>query len=296
VKFFLLSCFLFLSSANANTANLKIPELNSPVIDEAQLFTESEEVELNQLAVEIFNKGGPQFAILTVENLQGYAIEEYSIRVAEAWKLGTKEKDNGLLLIIAKSERSVRLEVGNGIEGDITDFDSSQYTQYILPAYFKQGDFYLGVKKLLIDVAEKFAVSVSVSSSQSFSEKYHNRNNGFAKSLLFLMGIIFILSSIFFPRRPVLRGIFAGLFLTLVCLPFALALIWYVAILIAGIVGGLINLGNFLLSVLGVILSSRGHSGAGRGHWGGGGSWGSGGGGWSGGGGGFSGGGSSGRW
>lgn len=283
MKYFFLSILFSFYSVVSGAADLQIPNLDSPVMDGAKLFNSNERANLAQLALELYRNGGPQLTVLTVENLQGYAIEEFSIRVAEKWKLGTKEKDNGLLLVIAKEERSVRLEVGNGIEGEVTDIEASQYTQHILPEYFKQGEFYQGVRKLILDMANKFSVEIQADAGPSFVRKHNNRDEGFSKIFIFLIAIVFALSSAFFPRRPMLRATFAGVFLTLISLPFALAVIWYMGIFLIGMLGGFINLGTILL----MALTSRG---------GGGGYGGSSGGSWGGGGGGFSGGGSSGRW
>lgn len=277
----LILCFFSVSSW---ATELKIPALSSPVMDEANFFNATEKEDLSRLAMAIYQGGGPQITIFTVESLQGYEIEEFSIRVAESWKLGTKEKDNGLLLVIAKAERSMRLEVGNGIEGEITDYESSQYTQQILPAYFKQGEFYLGVKKLMLDVAQKFNISNQLESEGKLVQRVNNFNKHSFEIYLFVVAVIFLLASIFFPGKPLMRGTFSAILITLVCIPLALTIFWYLLIFILSLLGGVINLGPILLHTM---ANSRG--GGGRSGGGGGGSW-------SGGGGGFSGGGSSGRW
>ena len=113
-------------------AELQLPNLSSPVMDLAGLMSEADKKDLSDLAYEIYAHNGPQITVLTVPDLQGYPIEEFSIRVAEKWQLGTKEKDNGLLVVISKQEREMRIEVGNGIEGEVTDYDTAKYTRGIL--------------------------------------------------------------------------------------------------------------------------------------------------------------------
>ena len=79
-------------------------------MDEAGFLTPEQKQDLSQLAYEINTHQGPQITILTVPDLQEYAIEDFSIRVAEKWQLGTKEKDNGLLIVIAKAEHKMRIK------------------------------------------------------------------------------------------------------------------------------------------------------------------------------------------
>lgn len=285
--------FLFLGINFSNALVLKIPDLTTQVVDEANFFNHQEKEKLSQMIYTLFDKGGPQLAILTVQNLQGYEIEEFSIRVAEKWKLGTKEKDNGLLLVIAKSERSVRLEIGNGIEGEITDFDSSQYTQKLLPSYFKQGEFYEGVAALISEIATKFNIQMENNYKSKFVSRRDNENvNILIKFLFPLIFVVLIIAGSFFPKRPMARGLFSGILISLICIPLSLALLWYIAFFVVGLFAGAVNFGHLLLSAIG-----QRHSRGGSGGWSGGGGWGGGGsGGWSGGGGGFSGGGSSGKW
>src|SRR5690606_29414491 len=96
---FLLSLLLLTFSTVVGAQKLSIPPLTSPVMDQAGFMSQSEKADLSRLAYEIYTNQGPQITILTVPDLQGWPIEEYSIRVAEAWKLGLKEKGNGLLII-----------------------------------------------------------------------------------------------------------------------------------------------------------------------------------------------------
>ena len=110
-------------------------------MDLGNFLNPQESENLSETIREIRAQNGPQIVILTVQDLQGYPIEEFSIRLAEKWQLGSKEKDDGLLIIISKAERAVRIEVGNGIEGEITDYYTSEYTKDIFPSYFRQGQF-----------------------------------------------------------------------------------------------------------------------------------------------------------
>ena len=285
---YLFSLILILS-LNVWGAEIQIPALNSPVMDEAGFLTPEQKQDLSQLAYEINTHQGPQITILTVPDLQEYAIEDFSIRVAEKWQLGTKEKDNGLLIVIAKAEHKMRIEVGNGIEGEITDYESNQYINNILTPAFKAGDFHGGLKAVMLDVAQKFNLKLSEGNRYVRRAPQSSSIPGPLKvAFPFLIGIL-ILGQIILGKKPVARGIFTGAGMAGVGFfvgAAGLAMIGFMFLM--GLLIGLIGLQN-LLFALAAGSSHRGGGGFGGGSGGGGGSWG-------GGGGGFSGGGSSGSW
>lgn len=282
-----LSSLLFFLVLSVQAATeLQLPALTSPVMDLANIMSESQREDLSKFAYEIYANKGPQITVLTVSDLQGYEIEDYSIRVAEKWQLGTKDQDNGLLVIIAKAERRVRIEVGNGIEGEITDYDTAQYTRNIFPEYFKRGDFHGAVRLFMEDVAGKF--NIKNAEGQSYVRRAPKRTSvPFAK--FFFIAIIGILAfgATIFKGRPIARGIFTALGFTGASFFMGLGGMILIIIFLVGLAIGAMGIGNFLFALA---ASGRG----GRGGYGGGGF--GGGGGWSGGGGGFSGGGSSGSW
>ncbi len=284
---FLLTLLLFFSLNTSGAETLQLPALTSPVMDLAGLMSESEQAELANLAYEIHTNQGPQITILTVKDLQGDEIENFSIAVAEKWQLGSKEKDNGLLVIISKAERKVRIEVGNGIEGEITDYDTAKYTRGVFPQYFKTGNFYQGLRIFMDDVAAKFNIQTSGQGRRYIRRAPRSTRFGIGEYLIAAIFAILAFGSILFKGRPVARGVFTGLGFTAVSLFMGVAVGMMVAVFVFGLVLGIVGVGNFLTALL---LSRAGY---GRGGFGGGGF---GGGGWGGGGGGFSGGGSSGGW
>lgn len=288
MRFLLAIVFLF-TFTNTGAQELKLPALTSPVMDLANLMSESEQAQLASLAYEIHTNNGPQITILTVNDLQGDEIENFSIAVAEKWQLGSKEKDNGLLVIISKAERKVRIEVGNGIEGEITDYDTARYTRGIFPQYFKTGNFYQGLRIFMEDVAAKFNIKTTVEGRRYIRRAPRSTRFGIGEYLIAAIFGILAFGSILFRGRPIARGVFTGLGFTAVSLFMGVAVGMMVGVFVFGLVLGIIGVGNFLTA----LLLSRGFGGRGGGF--GGGGFG-GGGGWSGGGGGFSGGGSSGGW
>ena len=91
-----------------------------PIIDNASLLSSPEMAQISQLTRNIHNKGGPQIGIVILKTLGEDTIENTAIKIAEKWQLGDKAKDNGVLIVLASSERKMRIEVGNGIEGGVT--------------------------------------------------------------------------------------------------------------------------------------------------------------------------------
>lgn len=274
---------LFFTWFSVQAAELKIPPLTAPVMDEAGFLSEGQREDLSRLAYEIYTHQGPQISILTVNDLDGHAIEDFSIRVAEQWKLGTKKGGNGLLIVISKAERAVRIEVGEGIEGEITDFQANKYIREILTPAFAEGEFHRGLRLVLQDIAQRFSVSTENTARPIVSRRPAARG-GISHVLLFA-GLILLVVIQVLVRNPFARGVVSGggfVGLGLVMAPALGA-----GILILGVVGfflGIIGISNVLFA----LMSGGGGRGGGFG--------GGGGGGWSGGGGGFSGGGSSGRW
>jgi uncharacterized protein len=278
---------LVLCLAPAEARDIQLPALTAPVMDLGTFLSDAEEQDLARLAYELNTHNGPQVTILTVPDLQGYEIEDFSIRVAEKWQLGSKEKDNGLLVVLSRAERKVRIEVGNGIEGELTDYDTTLYTKNLFPRLFREGRFHEAFRTFLEDVAKKF--NVTATEAPPGYVRRAPKRTGIPGGEFVIMAILGILAfgGMVFRKRPMARGLFTGIGFSGVSLLLGLPVILLAAVFIVGLVLGLVGIGNFLTALA--------MSGGGRGY-GGGGYRGGGGGGWSGGGGGFSGGGSSGNW
>lgn len=125
----------------AAAARAEIPPLTGPVVDRAGLLPADAERRLEALARAARGAAGTgvQLQYLIVPSLEGEPIEEFSIRVAEAWKLGTREADNGVLVTVAVQDRAVRIEVGGGLEGGLTDVQSSRIIRGTIAPAFQAG-------------------------------------------------------------------------------------------------------------------------------------------------------------
>jgi uncharacterized protein len=139
-------CLLSLLLAGpALHAEVAVPPLKTRVTDLTGTLAPSQRETLEQELRTFEARKGSQIAVLIVPTTQPEAVEQYSIRVAEAWKLGRKGVDDGVLLLVAKQDRELRIEVGYGLEGVIPDAVAKRVISEIIIPYFKQGDFYGGI-------------------------------------------------------------------------------------------------------------------------------------------------------
>lgn len=129
----------------ATVAEVAIPPLTARVTDVTGTLTPDQKATLEQSLGDFEAKKGSQIAVLIIPSTAPEAIEQYSMRVVEQWKLGRKKVDDGALLIIAKDDRAMRIEVGYGLEGALNDATSKRIISEIITPQFKQGDFYGGI-------------------------------------------------------------------------------------------------------------------------------------------------------
>ena len=150
----LLVSLLVLLLTGTTAAALNIPKPTGYVNDNGQLLSQTVKLKLEQFLRDFEKSDSTQITILTIPTLDGEALDDYSLRVFENWKIGQKGKDNGALLLIAKAERKVRIEVGYGLEGRLTDLLAGRIIDNEISPKFKQGDFDGGVVSGIIGMAE----------------------------------------------------------------------------------------------------------------------------------------------
>lgn len=126
---------------------LDVPRLSGFINDYAGLLKTSEKDGLEAFLRQINDSSKVQVALLTINNLEGNSMEDYSIRVAEEWKLGDAKENSGAILIISKEDRKIRIEVGYGLEKDLTDVVCSQIINKVIAPSFKQGNYYKGISE-----------------------------------------------------------------------------------------------------------------------------------------------------
>ncbi len=126
-------------------AALTFPALTGRVVDEAGLLTPAERQGLTDMLAAYEQKTTNQVVVVTLKSLQGTSIEDYGYQLGRHWGIGQKGKDNGALLIVAPNERKVRIEVGYGLEGELTDAASKLIIENIIVPAFKSGQFGPGI-------------------------------------------------------------------------------------------------------------------------------------------------------
>lgn len=140
-----LSVLALLVASSAGAAEFEIPPLRSAVTDRAGILAPATRQQIESALQQLQRVGGTQLAVLTLPDLAGLTIEQASIQIAESWKLGSKDGDNGVLLLVAPNERKVRIEVGQGLEGSLTDAYSKRIIDEGITPLFKEGDMNGGI-------------------------------------------------------------------------------------------------------------------------------------------------------
>lgn len=264
-------------------SEVAVPPLTARVTDLTGTLTAEQKSNLEQTLQAFEAKKGSQIAVLMVTSTEPEAIEQYSIRVAEQWKLGRKGVDDGALLLIAKNDRAMRIEVGYGLEGVLPDAIAKRIIAETITPYFKSDDFYGGIQagvETMIKVIEGEPLPSPSPTTETTTSSIEQ-----------LFPLAFLLA---FFVAPALRAMIGRLPAALTAGAIAGMIVWFVigSLLVAVLLAILMG---FLALFAGI---SPGRGGWGGGHSGGGlgRSGGFGGGGFRGGGGGFGGGGASGRW
>ena len=257
-----------------------VPQLTGHVTDQTATLSADQKAALEQTLQAFETRKGSQLAVLIVPTTAPETIEQYALRVAEQWKLGRKKVDDGAILVVAKADRALRLEVGYGLEGALNDAISKRIINEIITPRFKQEDLYGGITAGLEQI-------IRVVDGEPLAE-YKARSVGSAPSIQQYVPVVFMLALVMGGLLRSMLGRFPGALVTA-------GAVGVVAWLFAGalsiaLVAGVIAL---LITLFGGGMGRRGVGGR-YGGFGGGGS--SGHGGFSGGGGGFGGGGASGRW
>lgn len=191
---------LMISAAVAAPA---FPQLTGRVVDEADIIPAATEIALEQKLSTLEAQTTNQFVVVTLKSLQGYEIADYGYQLGRAWKIGQKDKDNGVLLIVAPNERDVRFEVGYGLEGDLTDAVSRLIIENSILPKFRAGDMAGGITAGVDDVVKVLSGDADTYKRQAEQQpkSYEpTRPDGGSTSLVLPLLIIVILVIIFSQR------------------------------------------------------------------------------------------------
>lgn len=195
-----LLCLLSFLSAGILAAP-EFPKLSGRVVDNAGYISAAAERQLaGQLAAHE-NATSNQVVVVTLPDLQGYNIEEFGYQLGRKWGIGQKDENNGVLLIVAKAERKVRIEVGYGLEGALTDAISSNIVHAVITPAFKKGQFEEGISK---------GATAIIGALGGKYEMKQRASKGKGEDQRFLLFILFVVAfwpllSMFLPRSMTRR-------------------------------------------------------------------------------------------
>jgi len=270
---------LLLTLALPLQAAPEFPALTGRVVDQAGLLSQQARSELTAMLAEHEKATSNQLVVVTLKSLQGYDIAEYGYQLGRHWGIGQKGKNNGVLLIVAPTERKVRIEVGYGLEGTLTDAISHDIIQKVILPRFRQGDYPAGIRQGTEAILTALGGSYVIQPPPAQANGKSGKDDEIATMLI----IGFVIANIF--GGTLLGRVIVGAVIGTIVGAFAYA---FFSSLFKGVAVGI---GVFLLNLFfgGATRGGRGYRGGGSG-----GSFG--GGGFSGGGGSFGGGGASGGW
>jgi len=285
----LLAAGVLLAGFACARAEVAVPPLKARVTDLTGTLSAQQIRDLESRLNAFERSKGSQIAVLMLPTTAPETIEEYSIRVADAWKIGRARVDDGVILVVAKNDRKLRVEVGRGLEGAIPDAVAKRVVSDVIAPHFRSGDFYGGV------AAGTDALMKLIEGEGLPAPRSRVTVNGVHRTIdlqtIFLLFVALVVTDAIFRRlfgRVIGAGISGGI---------VGAIVWLAAGVVAfAVIGGLIGFVVALVNGLGGRRGNWASGGWSGGGWSGGGGFGGGGGGFSGGGGGFSGGGASGSW
>ena len=189
---FVLACGL----AAAAIAAPSFPSLTGRVVDEAGIIPAAAKSELDQKLAALEAKNGDQLVVATLKSLQGYAIADYGYQLGRAWGIGEKGKNNGVLLIVAPNEHDVRIEVGYGLEGDLTDAVTRLIIENSILPRFKANDYPGGISRGVDDI-----IQVVTGDAAAFKERAAARpEDQTSPSSLFATIAVIVIFFIIFSR------------------------------------------------------------------------------------------------
>ncbi len=284
----LLAALCLLLLAATSLPALEVPKLTGRINDYAAILAPATVDQLENSLGHFETEQSTQIVVLTIPSLEGDSLENFSLKVAEAWQIGQKGKDNGLLLLIARDDRKMRIEVGYGLEGSLTDLVSGRIIRDVITPQFRKGDFDQGV--INGTAAMMAAVKGEFVAEQVRTSGEGSKSDPGGLIVPLLIGLFFV--GRIFGRQKWLAASIGGVAAPVFAF-FALGPQWLIILLLIPI--------GFIVGLLLAIMAGAAGSGHAGGPWissggGFGGSSGGFGGGFSGGGGGFGGGGASGGW
>lgn len=190
-------CLLNLFSVSYSFAK-EVPNLTGPIIDEVGILSDSFKDSLSPLLIALNNQTGIQFQLYFFDQLEDETIETYSIKVADKWRVGGEKEDKGLIFLLALRDKKMRLEIGQGLEGEITDLHAKRILDSLRP-YLKQADYEEATKALVANVFSKLGVDPEMFKTLTPTPVRKNKVSGGGTLIIFMLFILLAIIQRFLP-------------------------------------------------------------------------------------------------
>jgi len=205
-------CLGFL--CNPAHAAQNIPALLDPVADLANMISPAGEEKLNTVLQHLSREQGSTIAVFTVESLDGEAIASLSMRAAQKWSLGHADRDDGVLLTVARKERQIRIEVGEGIEGHLTDLESGQIIREVIQPLFRRvgsgSDYDEGFVAGVYQIAKRANPGLDIDEVFRSAALNPMRMGSVGGGVPFIVIVIFLIILLFVLSRQSRRRVYRG--------------------------------------------------------------------------------------
>lgn len=166
-----------------------IPSLSGPVIDEVGVLSSQQNAQLSKVLRAVNTKHDLQLQVFIARDMDGDVIENFTIKAVDQWKLGSEKSDRGVLFLLAMAEKKVRIEVGQGLEGQITDAQAGMLIESLTP-YFRKGDFASGIMTGVHGLLVMAGIE-NISETTGMKRQTKSKPIGGFTLLLFIIFIIF---------------------------------------------------------------------------------------------------------
>ncbi|MDR0676229.1 MAG: TPM domain-containing protein [Elusimicrobiota bacterium] len=190
IPYILILILLFLQ------VNFLYSKTNGFIIDEVKIITDQDKDNINQIATSLYNKTTAEIAIITIQSLKDETIEKKAVDIFEKYSIGTKDADNGVLLLIAIDEQELRIEVGYGLEGILNDRKAGDIIRNIIIPEFKKGNFSSGIFNGFLEITKIVASNYNLALediTQIKKNTENNESNDIADVIIAILFVAFIL-------------------------------------------------------------------------------------------------------
>ena len=203
------AALLVFAFAVAGAAALDFPALSGRVVDEAGVLSDGTKSQVTALLAEHERQTGNQVVVATLKDLRGLTIEQYGYQLGRAWGIGPKDGNKGALLIVSPSTHDVRIEVGYGLEGTLTDAQSKLIVENVMLPRFRQGDYDGGVREGAITILQVLGGHPSATAQQPLTGT-GDESGGFHIPIFLIVIVLWLVFGRFFWPLFFLGGLGGG--------------------------------------------------------------------------------------